>query len=150
MQKLSRTLLGWCTLEGRKLLWTDTTANLYKSQEFKYVNVSPFSHIGILQSKLPQPKLEEALFWQSLHASNWDSAMVLYERLTLPEAQENARESLIVQLTRAAQTAFDNHMIALAERGAEQVRALVKPDETNHRVQDTLKALATLEQALSK
>ena len=76
--------------------------------------------------------------------------MVLYERLTLPEAQENARESLIVQLTRAAQTAFDNHMNALAERRAEQVRALVKPDETNHRVQDTLKALTTLEQALSK
>jgi hypothetical protein len=73
---------------------------------FEYMNVSPFSHIGILRRKLPQQELNKALFWQSLRATNLDSAMVLYERLTVPEVHEDARESLILQLTRAAQTAL--------------------------------------------
>jgi hypothetical protein len=33
--------------------------------------------------------------------------MQFYERLTASEVQEDARESLILQLTRTAQTAFD-------------------------------------------
>src|SRR5439155_13710523 len=86
---------GWCTLDGRKLLCTGTTDNLYKSRVSEYVNVPPFSHIGILQRKLPAPELEKTLFWGSLDANNWDSAMVLYEQLTIPEARESAREALI-------------------------------------------------------
>src|SRR5262249_19132014 len=61
---------SWCRLDGRRLLWTDSTDNLYKSQMFEYMNVSPFSHIGILRRKLPQRELDTALFWHSLRATN--------------------------------------------------------------------------------
>ena len=117
---------------------------------FEYMNVSPFSHIGILRRKLPQQELDKALFWQSLRATNLDSAMVLYERLTVPEVQEDARESLILQLTRAAQTAFDNRVHALTQWRLKQARSLVKPVETNHRVLETLKQMAELEQSLPR
>ena len=33
---------GWCKLDGRKLLCTDSTNSLYKSKMFEYINVSPF------------------------------------------------------------------------------------------------------------
>ena len=117
---------------------------------FEYVNVSPFSHIGILRRHLPQQELDKALFWQSLRATNLDSAMVLYERLSVPEVREDARESLILQLTRAAQTAFDNRLPALTEWRLKQARSLVKPDETNHRVLETLKQMAEIGQSLSR
>src|SRR2546426_10269541 len=104
----------------------------------------------MLRRHLPPPELEKMLFWHSLHANNWDSAMVLYEQLTIPEARESAREALIVQLTRAAQTAFNDHVNALAQRRLEQARVLIKPEETNRRVLEMLKELATLEQAMSK
>ena len=44
--------------------------------------------------------------------------MVFYERLTVSEVQEDARESLILQLARAAQTAFDNRVDASHPRAA--------------------------------
>lgn len=140
----------WFTLDGRKLLWTNTTDNLYKSRVFEYVYVPPFSHIGILQRNLPPPELEKTLFWHSLDANDFDSAMILYEQLTSPEARESAREALIVQLTRAAQTASNDRLKALAQRRLQQARMLVKPAENNRRVLETLKELATLEQAMSK
>jgi Novel STAND NTPase 1/WD domain, G-beta repeat len=142
--------LGWCKLDGRKLLWTDSTNNLYRSLMFEYINVSPFSHIGILRRQLPQQELDEALFWQSLRATNLDSALVLYEHLTVPKVQEDARESLIIQLTRAAQSAFDNRLHALTQWRLKQARSLVKPVETNHRVLETLKQIAELEQFLPR
>jgi hypothetical protein len=117
---------------------------------FEYINVSPFSHIGILRRQLPQQELDEALFWQSLRATNLDSALVLYEHLTVPKVQEDARESLIIQLTRAAQSAFDNRLHALTQWRLKQARSLVKPVETNHRVLETLKQIAELEQFLPR
>jgi len=76
--------------------------------------------------------------------------MVLYERLTVPEVQEDARESLILQLTRAAQTAFDNRLHALTQWRLKQARSLVKLDEANPRVLETLKQMAELEESLSR
>jgi hypothetical protein len=117
---------------------------------FEYMNVLPFSHIGILRRKLSQLEQDKALFWQSLRATNLDSAMVLYERLTVPEVQEDARESLIFQLTRAAQTAFYNRVYALTQWRLKQAHSLVKPVETNHRVLETLKQIAELEKSLPR
>jgi hypothetical protein len=88
--------------------------------------------------------------WKSLLATNWDSAMVLYKRLTIAEAQESARESLIWQLTRAAQTAFNNQLNALAQWRLQQARSLVKPTETNQRILETLQQIAALERSLSQ
>jgi hypothetical protein len=68
-----------------------------------------------LGQAIPQQELDKALFWQSLHATILNSAMVLYECLTVPDVQEDARESLNLQLTRAAQTAFGNRVTALAQ-----------------------------------
>jgi hypothetical protein len=76
--------------------------------------------------------------------------MVLYERLTVPEVQEDARESLIFQLTRAAQTAFYNRVYALTQWRLKQTHPLVKPVETNHRVLETLKQIAELEKSLPR
>ena len=70
--------------------------------------------------------------------------MVLYERLTVPAVQEDARESLILQLTRTAQTAFDNRLHALTQWRLKQARSLVKPVETNHRVLETLKQMGEI------
>jgi len=125
-------------------LCTGTTDNLYKSRVFEYMNVSPFSHIGMLRRNLPPPELEKRLFWHSLDAHNWDSVMVLYEQLTIPEARESACEALIVQVDTAAQTVFNDYVKALAQRRLEQARVLVKPEETNRRVLETLKSLPRL------
>lgn len=55
-----------------------------------------------------------------------------------------------MQLTQAAQTAFDDHVNALTQHWLEQARVLVKPEETNRLVLETLQELATLEQTMSK
>jgi hypothetical protein len=106
--------------------------------------------IGILRGRLPQQELDKTLFWQRLRAPNLGSALVLYERFAVPEGREDAREPLILQLTRAAQTAFDNRMHSLTQWRLKQAHSLVKPDKTNHRVLEALKQMAELEESLSR
>ena len=63
---------------------------------FEYVNVSPFSHIGILRRNLPQQELDKALVLAKSYApQTWTVLVVLYGRLSVLIVQEDARESLI-------------------------------------------------------
>jgi len=98
----------------------------------------------MLRRNLPPPELEKRLFWHSLDAHNWDSVMVLYEQLTIPEARESACEALIVQVDTGGTNGFQRLRQGTRPTPVEQARVLVKPEETNRRVLETLQELASL------
>ena len=88
--------------------WNASTNRLDHAIPYDFVNLTPASHIGILQRDDFDPTnpvinaalKNKALFGQFLYARNWASALAIYEQMKTngnPAAQR-ARETLLKQL----------------------------------------------------
>ena len=121
----------WYRLEGSGISLNSQTGDRLVDREPQFLNVSPVSHVGILHSTRSPEKKNRALFWNYLHAGNWNSAGVLYARLTDPASKESAREMTVLRRAAKAQSAFDGGLYRHARWHLEEITPLLKPDETD-------------------
>ena len=121
----------WCSLEGSKIAWTAPSTEPDKDLVFEFTNVLPSDHVGILRSARSQEEKNRDLFWKYLHAGNWNSARVLYARLTDPASRESAREMTVRKRAAKAQSAFDRGLDHHAGWHLEEITSLLKSEETD-------------------
>ena len=133
----------WLELDGSEIEWTTTTGNLFGDFEFELINPLPDSHIEILRSAQSEEEKNTALFWNYLHAENWNSVKLLYARLTDRKSKESAREMMIIKRTEKAKSAFDQGLYSHARWHLEEITPLLKPKETDRAV---LKAREKIDQ----
>jgi hypothetical protein len=121
-------------LSGHEIQWRSTTDNLYQSFETPYLNVSPFSHIGILRSGGSPAEITRKLFWQYYHATNWQSALVMLRELSEFGQVDSERDALGARLKHAATDALEEKLPHLARWRLTQARGLLAKDERDDEI----------------
>ena len=113
-------------------------------------NVPSHSHIGILHSSRTQEEKNRVLFWKYLHAENWNSARVIYPRLTDPATQEIAREMRIRKRAAKAQEAFDRGLQNHARWHIKEITQFLRPVETDSSMKKLKELVDDLKTKLGK
>ncbi|HUF62071.1 MAG TPA: hypothetical protein VMN36_08345 [Verrucomicrobiales bacterium] len=93
----------WLRMDGRHVAWPATSNRLGSETKFRFLNVSEFSHLGILQSGKPVEQVDEELFWAYVRATNWNSALVLFPSLANEEVREKGFATLLRWLAEPAE-----------------------------------------------
>jgi hypothetical protein len=106
---------------GRKIIWKDSTDNLYREFPGGFLNISPHGLVGILQSDRTGAEKNEILFWRYLAAHNWNSAIVMLAKLP-DAARDRAQARLISELTSSQSKAW----LHFRQRG-QRLRSLRTP-----------------------
>ena len=88
-----------CRFNGLDIVWDNTTDNLFLPRENGFIDVPVYSHLAVLQDNtLTEEEKDRLLCLRYLEAGNWNSALLLWQRIPrdeqIPIIQGMLRESI--------------------------------------------------------
>jgi len=134
--------LKFCRLSGRKVTWNLPTTNLFQARKLPFVNLRPYSMLGIIRSDDTRERIHQRLFWEFFDSQNFDSARYILSLMNRSPAFDEARRSLVGVLSHQISSSEDPK----ARLTMSQLKPLLGTEETDPFIRDlSARALKRME-----
>ena len=96
-------LQDWVKLEGSKLVWLDTTDNLFTECQFPVLNAPPGRLVALYGQKGLEAQWREECVLNLLRAQNWPAAVAAWKQISTNGAPPlSLRKSFVMSIAVAA------------------------------------------------